>query len=360
LNAYASPDLAEWWPCGEVLEPANADVRFVSMALDGDDLAVVYGVAADDDAGGALGASRPNYLAFRRVPGFRTALVPEKPDGRYLISANGSTVKRYWRTSGGEWLPGGNFASGTYAGVALGLEVAIAASGNAVYVGGEQSKGRIFVFDRKGTYRRTLEMPDAANGKIDSISIAANGRDLIVADAFAKQAVYRVDPSSGTWTELVSTASTAGTEGALGGRVRGAIEAPDGTLYVAANNGVFAFGANGALVKKFASGAHVGLALDAEGNRLFYSNQGGAIVRADLASDVKTTVQTRSMGANSALQLVWHDGRLLAADARNYYAYAVNHEALNEEGVFLFGFEGFARFAFVDENFQPGIVIRLK
>jgi hypothetical protein len=50
----------------------------------------------------------------------------------------------------------------------------------------------------------------------------------------------------------------------------------------------------------------------------------------------------------------------LAADARNYYAYAVNHEALNEEEVFLFGFEGFARFAFVDENFQPGIVIRLK
>jgi WD40 repeat protein len=330
------------------------------LALDGNDLAVIYGVAFDDNAGGVLGGNRPNYLAFRRIAGFRTALVPEKPDGRYLISANGGAVKRYWLTKGGEWLPGGNFASGTYAGVAFSLEVAIAATGNAVYVGGEGSKGRIFVFDRKGVYRRTLEMPDALNGKIDSIQLAANGRDLIVTDAFAKQAVYRVDPSSGTWTEIVSSASTAGTDGALGGRVRGAIEAPDGTLYVAANKGVFAFDANGNLVAKLAGNAHVGLALDTEGNRLFYSGQDGAITKVDLTTGEKTVIQNRSMGANSALQLIWHKGRLLAADARNYYAYSVNPDALNEEEVFLFGFESFSRFAFIDENFQPGIVIRLK
>lgn len=360
IGVYASPDLEEWWPCGILVDSEVAAFRAPSMEIVGDDLVIAYGVSADDGVGGAQAFDRPNYLASRRVANFRTSLVFEKPDGRYLLAANGGSVCRYWQTKGGLWLPGKSFASGAYGGVTLSMEVGIAAKDNDVYVGGENSKGRIFVFNRKGKYRKTLEMPDAASGKVDAVRFAANGKDLIVTDAFAKQAVYRVDPATGVWTELLSVASTQGTSGALVGRVRDALEASDGKLYVASSGGVNVFDAQGQFVKKIATGTYVGLALDEGNGRLFFSDQAGRIFKCDLSTGSSETILSNNMDANSALQLIWANGRLYAADARNYMGFEINPDAVNEEDDFLGGFESFARFSFIDENFTPGMMLLVK
>lgn len=341
-----------------MIDSDAATFRAPSMEFCDDDMVIAYGVAADDGVGGARGFDQPNYLAVRRVANFRTALVPEKPDGRYLLAANGGSVKRYWKTSGGMWLPGKAFASGSYGGVDLSLETGIAVGDNVVYVGGENTKGRIFVFNRKGKYIKTLVgMPNYATGKVDSIRLAGNGKDLIVTDAYQNMAVYKVDPKTDTWTTLVSVASPAGSS--MTGRVRDALEAPDGTLYVASQGGaVSMFDAERQFVKKIDTATCTGLALDVAGNRLFYSTMGGLVKRYDISTGATTTIQDRSdMGNNSALQLVWHDGRLLAADAANFLAYELNPDALNEEDVFLAGAFQFTRYAFIDENANPGFVL---
>ncbi len=365
IGVYASPDLTEWWPCGILIDSEAATFRAPSIEFCGDDLVIAYGVAADDGVGGARGFDQPNYLAVRRVANFRTALVPEKPDGRYLLAANGGTVKRYWKTSSGMWLPGKTFATGSYGGASLSTEVGIAVGDNVVYVGGEGSKGRIFVFNRKGKYLKTLVgMPNMANNRVDSIRLAANGKDLIVTDAYDSKAVYRVDPKTDTWTELVSASSPKGS--GITNRLRDALEAADGTLYVASQGGrvsVFNTQPEVTFVKQLGDATCTGLALDVEGNRLFYSTQGGLIKKYDLASTGTgpTEVQNRSsMGDNSALQLLWHDGRLLVSDAKNFLAYEVNPDGLNEEDVFLAGAMSFTRYAFIDENAKPGFVLSFR
>lgn len=358
IGVYASPDLTEWWPCGILIDSDAATFRAPSMEFCGDDMVIAYGVAADDGVGGARGFDQPNYLAVRRVANFRTALVPEKPDGRYLLAANGGSVKRYWKTSEGMWLPGKTFASGSYGDVDLSFETGIAVGDNVVYVGGENTRGRIFVFNRKGKYIKTLVgMPNYTTGKVDSIRLAGNGKDLIVTDAYQNMAVYKVDPKTDTWTTLVSVASPAGSS--MTGRVRDALEAPDGTLYVASQGGaVSVFNANREFVKKIDTAPCTGLALDVAGNRLFYSTMGGLVTRYDISTGAATTIQNRSaMGNNSALQLVWHDGRLLAADAANFLAYELNPDALNEEDVFLAGAFQFTRYAFIDENANSGFIL---
>lgn len=363
IGVYASPDLTEWWPCGILIDSDVAAFRAPSMEICGDDMVIAYGVATDDNAGGARGFDQPNYLAVYRVTGFRTALVPEKPNGQYLLAANGGSVSRYWKTSGGMWLPGKTFATGSYGNATMSIATGIAARDNVVYVGGEGSAGRIFVFNRKGRYIKTLVgMPSYESGKVDSIRFAADGKSLIVTDAYAHMAVYKVDPATDKWTELVSVASPKGS--GITGRVRDALEAPNGFLYVASQSGavsVFDVSKEYSFVKKIDTATCVGLALDDVGNHLFYSTMGGLVKKYNLNDGTTTTIQDRSaMGNNSALQLIWHNGRLLAADANNFLAYELNPTGLNDEDVFLAGAQSFTRYAFIDENRTHGFVFHLR
>ena len=203
-------------------------------------------------------------------------------------------------------------------------------------------------------------MPDATPARLDSIRLAADGKNLIVTDAYYNKAVYRVNPDANVWTMLLSAATTSGTA-ALTDRVRDALEAPDGTLYVASSGGVRVFDANLDFVKKIDTATSTGLALDVDGNKLFYSTQGGIVSKYDISTGTITTLQNRGgMGNNNALQLIWRDGQLLVSDARNYYAYEVNPDAVNDEDVFLSADGSFTRYAFIDENAKPGFVLSFR
>ena len=303
LAVYSSPDLQAWYPCGTIADLAPGDGGFLAtaFAVDGDDLVMASSVAVDDGMGVPIGGG--NYMAFRRIAGFRSVFTPYEPDkNRMFISDSGTgNVFQYYRTPDGEWQPGGILhnkdlarCTWTEGGTQYTMinPCNIAVRGDKVYILNGRARTvrtSIFVYSRRGKLLDAFISPlvDGNTMRSEGMDVSHDGTYALV---LISTSVVKVDFSTREWTTLVTDATH------LPSPREVAID-PDGFFYVsnAASGGsryVSKFAADGTYQSNVLPGngdARTALSLDYVNGFLYCGHTNGKVIRVNLLDTSETT-----------------------------------------------------------------------
>ena len=214
LSLYASADLESWSFVTDII-PATGTCTTLgfnepSLAIDGNDLVIAFGVAAQDGDVGVRYTSESNFLCVRRVANFRS--LPLHGKGRttiYHVLNSAACVAKYWYCEEtGEMLGDGIFVrNGTYGGQTLKNLNGLAVGATRVFVSGISADvPYIWEFDKSGTFVRLWTLP----GRVDELALSHDEKTLYATDAFVNNCLYRCDLASGTFTKIFSYADNGG------------------------------------------------------------------------------------------------------------------------------------------------------
>ena len=214
LSLYASADLESWSFVTDII-PATGTCTTLgfnepSLAIDGNDLVIAFGVAAQDGDVGIRYTSESNFLCVRRVENFRS--LPLHGKGRttvYHVLNSAACVAKYWYCEEtGEMLGDGIFVqNGTYGGQTLKNLNGLAVGATRVFVSGITAEvPYIWEFDKSGAFVRLWTLP----GRVDELALSHDEKTLYATDAFVNNCLYRCDLASGTFTKIFSYADNGG------------------------------------------------------------------------------------------------------------------------------------------------------
>jgi len=370
LALYVSKDLIEWRPCGNVAvsgEVGATGFNGPSFAFDGDDLVMACGVACADGVCGARSTAHNTYLAFRRIADFRTAFTPATLGGERMLVTDlrHALVQAYWRDAGGEWYPDSCFMDYRlpYGGAQYANPMQIKACRDRVYLAlANYSPMKILEFDNLGGYRRTLTAPEGVGGYTVAIAVDANCETLY-AYAENSNAVFRVNLSSGTWTEIIR----GGDAGPLNKPFHMAVGA-DGSLYAAnyalvgGTYDVNRFNGGGVWQEKILGLNQnlTGLAIDDKNGRIFCANVRGNVYRVDLTTLESTRICDRFFpgGVSPSFELCLFDGRLYAT-ATYGWLYSLDPLTGAEEAPFASQFTSYG-ITTVNREYRRGFLMSIR
>ena len=233
LSLYATADLESWSFVTDIIPATDTCTTLgfnePSLAIDGNDLVIAFGVAAPDGDTGFRYTSESNFLCVRRVANFRS--LPLHRKGRttiYHVLNSAAYVAKYWYCEEtGEMLNDGIFVhKDTYGGQTLKDLNGLAVGSARVFVSGISADvPYIWEFTKAGEFVRLWTLP----GRIDELALSLDERTLYASDAFANNCLYRCDLTSGTYTKIISYAEN---NGAIQ-TCRALAPLPDGTLLFA-------------------------------------------------------------------------------------------------------------------------------
>lgn len=232
----------------------------------------------------------------------------------------------------------------------------MAVVGPKAYVTAEQQG--VFVFSMKGRCLGFFAKPSDM-ALCDAICAAADGT-LLVTESSSTASVRRLDPASGTWTTLVSSADDATLVSP-----RAICAAADGSFFVASRNSGW--------VRRYASdgsgytaiGTFAGaLSLALDGDRLFVGTRFGKVVKIDLADGNAQTTLAAPVTAKddtAAISIALKDGRLWMVDTGAGFLWSLDPDTPYQTArVECVGFAQPMRGAFVDLSARLGSLFILR
>ena len=237
LALYATSDLQSWAFVTDIIPAADTCTTLgfndPSLAIDGTDLVIAFGVAAPDGDVGFRHTGESNFLCVRKVANFRALPLHGKGHTTiYHVLNTAASVMKYWYCEEtGEMLNDGIFVSkGTYGGKTLKDLNGLAVGANRLFVSGISADvPYIWEFTKSGEFVRLWTLP----GRIDELALSVNEKVLYASDAFANNCLYRCDLDRGTFTKIFSYADN---DGAIN-TCRALAPLPDGTLLFANRSG---------------------------------------------------------------------------------------------------------------------------
>ena len=315
LAVSVSTNLFDWTIVSVIrAEGTPESVAFARpcVAIDGDDLVVLYTAAGSFDISATGTVTADGSLAFQRVRNFRSlkpSSFAREPTVYLQTDFNRNKVYRYVRDPAtGEWHTDGSFAE-----EGVQYPVGLATANGRVYLTCE-TKG-VLVFDRTGRHVRTYPLP--TGHKMDAIAVSRGERTAWVTDiGGATHGVLKLDLASGTWTELVI-----GTGSDADMQPRAIAVRSDGSFYLASRNKswIRLYAADGATYSTVVSDIDdpVSLALDKTETVLYCGTLYGRVAKFDLASGNALTELTYPCMSSDqhAFSLTPCDGRLIVSDS---------------------------------------------
>ncbi len=315
LAVSVSTNLFDWTMVSVIrAEGTPETVAFARpcIAVDGDDLVVLYTAAGSFDSSATGTVTADGSLAFQRVRDFRSlkpSAFAREPTVCLQTDFNRHKVYRYVQDSAtGEWHTDGLFAE-----EGIQYPIGLATANGRVYLTCE-TKG-VLVFDRTGRHVRTYPLP--TGHKMDAIAVSRGERTAWVTDiGGATHGVLKLDLASGAWTELVI-----GTGSDADMQPRAITVRSDGSFYLASRNKswIRLYAADGATYSTVVSDINdpVSLALDKTETVLYCGTLYGRVVKFDLASGNALTELTYPCMSSDqhAFSLTPCDGRLIVSDS---------------------------------------------
>ncbi|MBR4171639.1 MAG: LamG domain-containing protein [Kiritimatiellae bacterium] len=214
LSLYTTADLESWSFVTDIIPATDTCMTLgfnePSLAIDGNDLVIAFGVAAPDGDTGIRYTSESNFLCVRRFANFRS--LPLYRKGRttiYHVLNSAACVLKYWYCEEtGEMLNDGVFVhKDTYGGQTLKNLNGLAVGSTRVFVSGITADvPYIWEFTKAGEFVRLWTLP----GRIDELALSLDERTLYATDAFSNNCLYRCDLACGTFTKIISYAENNG------------------------------------------------------------------------------------------------------------------------------------------------------
>ncbi|WP_442482189.1 hypothetical protein [Aeoliella sp. SH292] len=235
LALMSSDDLHRWEVQSVLLyhpDVAKHGFQYVDWHFEGNDIVAASRTAYDDGLGGANNNHDANFMTFHRFEEFRELA----PSQALVADTNNNRILRYQANTEGEWIPLGNFVSGTIPGGALESPMGLVQDANGfVYVGEQKDGGRILRFDGVGNFVEVVATSGVDfQGRPEGLVLGSNGQ-LLLSTAFGSNSdrVISIDPESRSTQVLVDTTFAGGTLN----NPRGLAVDGQGGLYVANRNG---------------------------------------------------------------------------------------------------------------------------
>lgn len=337
------------------------------LAMDGDDLVLVYGQAGAYDPSVGTHVTPDGSLVCQRVANFRAlkaAMHDVEPVSILQADFQHGNVLRYVQeTETGTWMAGGVFAGDgqKYDGKALSGPVGLATGRRNVYVSCESAKS-LFVFTKKGVFRARYAMPDGHKG--DAVAVSADEKTAWVTDlASTPNAILKLDLETGVWTELVSSATD---ETMV--EPRGLAVASDGSFYVASrsNGWIRRYAADGTTYTTVSTAVSVpiALALDEQNGFLYCGTRYGQVVKIALTDGYAMTELTEKgkVLGEGAFSIACHpDGLLYITDTFAGLVFTLDPDRVRQTPVPVLGGGLFwGRSALLDLSPVPGGVIFIR
>ena len=233
LSLYATADLESWAFVTDII-PATGSCTALgfndpSLAIDGNDLVIAFGLAAPDGDVGIRYTSESNFLCIRRLANFRSLPLHGKRRTTIYHALNDAAyVAKYWYCEEtNEMLNDGIFMHrGAYGGKTMKALNGLAVGATRLFVSGITAEvPYIWEFSKSGEFVRLWTLP----GRVDELALSCDERTLYASDAFSNNCLYRCDLASGTFTKIISYADN---NGAIN-TCRALEPLPDGTLLFA-------------------------------------------------------------------------------------------------------------------------------
>ena len=315
LAVSVSTNLFDWTMVSVIrAEGTPETVAFARpcIAIDGDDLVVLYTAAGAFDSSASGTVTADGTLAFQRVQDFRSlkpSSFAREPTVYLQTDFNRHKVYRYVQDSAtGEWHTDGLFAED-----GIQYPVGLATANRRVYLTCEL-RG-VLVFDRMGLLVRTYPVP--TGHKMDAIAVSRGERTAWVTDiGGTTHGVLKLDLASGAWTELVI-----GTGDDADMQPRAIAVRSDGSFYLASRNKswIRLYAADGATYSTIVSDINdpLSLALDKTEAVLYCGTLYGRVVKFDLANGNALTELTYpcTSADQHAFSIMPYDGRLIVSDS---------------------------------------------
>ena len=312
LAVSVSTNLFDWTMVSTVrAEGTPETVAFAKpcIAIDGDDLVVLYTAAGAFDGSAAGAVTADGSLAFQRIRNFRSlkpSSIAREATVYLQTDFNRHKIYRYVQEPvTGEWHTDGMFVES-----GLQYPVGLAAANGRVYVTCETIG--VQVLKRTGQMVRTYPTP--ADHKVDAIVVSRSERTAWITDiGGTRHGVLKLDLASGTWTELVVGDSNF--------QPRAIAVKPDGSFYLASRKASWIrhYAADGATYSTVVSDISdpVSLALDETGTVLYCGTLYGRVVKFDLANGNALAELTYPCASadQHAFSISPCNGRLIVSDS---------------------------------------------
>ena len=329
----ASENIPGWMPCGEIEIPSGASVYEPSIAIDGDDLVIAYGVRYDDGFGGATIDDGYSYIAVKTISDFRTAYTPEammKNSMRiaYTGGDDNYSLSQIWKASDGKWYQGeylrreyDTIYTGVYSMAIFGVS----------YFGGkyyacQTGDTHLYELNLNGqplNQRLTMDAPKSGGNWWSTLHHDKNCNHFYLTCGDSWLGKY--DFSTSTWTHLVDY-----TDSTWDNPIACAV-ASDGTLYSTAYSAnspyyyaVRKFTANGeggfdmTELKSYSGGtlswsSFGGCAISDDDKTLYFAQCNGTIRKLDLDTNTDSVLmQLPGNGGNRIRGMQYFNGKLYA------------------------------------------------